>query len=53
MFNLMSRINETRHIIWHGTCKCICTLSASVSDNRQRWNEDQCRFECKEELIWA
>ena len=26
VFNLMSRINETRHIIWHGTCKCICIL---------------------------
>ena len=23
VFNLMSRINETRHIIWHETCKCV------------------------------
>ena len=23
VFNLMSRINETRHIKWHETCKCI------------------------------
>ena len=30
VFNLMSRINQTRHIIWHETCKCICRLSASV-----------------------
>ena len=36
VFNLMSRINETRHIIWHETCNCICTLSASVCNNRQR-----------------
>ena len=47
-FNLMSRINETRYIIWHETCKCICRLSASVYNNRQRWNEDKCRCECKE-----
>ena len=26
VFNLMSRTNETRHIKWHETCKCICTL---------------------------
>ena len=24
VFKLMSRINETRHIIWHETCNCIC-----------------------------
>ena len=29
-FNLMSRINETRHIKRHGTCKCKCRLDASV-----------------------
>ena len=44
----MSRINETRHIIWHKTCKCICRLTANVCINRQRWNEDKCRCECKE-----
>ena len=26
IFNLMSRINETRHIKWHETCKCKCRL---------------------------
>ena len=48
VFNLMSRINETRHIIWYETCKCICRLSASVCNKRQRWNEDKCRCEYKE-----
>ena len=48
VFNLISRINETRHIIWDETCKFMCRLSASVCNNRQRWNEDKCRSECKE-----
>ena len=48
VFNLMSRINETRHMIWHETCKCICRLTASVCNNKQRWNEEKCRDECKE-----
>ena len=26
VFNLMSQTNETRHIRWHETCKCICRL---------------------------
>ena len=50
VFNLLSRINETRHIMWHKTCNCICRLSASVCNNRQRWNENKCRCECKR--IW-
>ena len=48
VFNSMSRINETRHIIWHETCKCIYRLTASVCNNKERWNEDKCRCKCKE-----
>ena len=36
VFNLMSRINETRHIIWHETCKRICGLNVGIVNNRQR-----------------
>ena len=48
VFNLMSRTNETRHIKWHETCKCKCRLDASVCNNKQRWNNDKCRCQCKE-----
>ena len=48
VFNLISRTNETRHIKWHETCKCKCRLDASVCNNKQRWNDDKCRCECKE-----
>ena len=48
VFNLMSRINERRHVKWCETCKCKCTLGASVCNSKQRWNKDKCRFECKE-----
>ena len=48
VFSLMSRINEKRHIKRYGTCKCICTLGASVCNNSQRSNEDKCKCECKE-----
>ena len=33
VFNLMSRTNESRHIKWHGTCKCECRLDAIVCNN--------------------
>ena len=48
VFNLMSLTNETRHIEWHETCKCICRLDGIICDNKQRWNKDKCRCECKE-----
>ena len=48
VFNLMSRTNETRLIKWHEICKCKCRLDASVCNNKQRWNDDKYRCECKE-----
>ena len=48
VFNLISRINETRHIEWHETCKCKCRLNKSACNTKQRWNEEKCRCECKE-----
>ena len=48
VFNLLSWANETRHIKWHKTCKYKCRLDSSVCNNKQRWNEDKCRCECKE-----
>ena len=47
VFNLMSRTNETRHIKWHETCKCICRLDKIICDSKQRWNKDKCWCECK------
>ena len=46
----MSRINETRQIIRHETCKCICRLTSAVCNSRQLWNKDKCRCKCKEDL---
>ena len=42
VFNLMSRINEIRQIIWHESCKCICRLISSVFNSRQVCNKDKC-----------
>ena len=47
----MSRINKTRQIIWHETCKCVCRLTSTVCNSRLIWNEDKHRCECKEDLV--
>ena len=44
----MSRTNETRFREWHETWKCKCRLDAIVCNNKQCWNKNKCRFECKE-----
>ena len=44
----MTLTNETRHIKWHETCKCICRLDKIICNSKQQWNEDKCRCECKE-----
>ena len=44
----MSRTNETRFIEWHETFKCGCKFGANVCNNKQRWNKNKCRCECKE-----
>ena len=53
VFNLVSKTNETRHIKWHETSKCKCRLDASVCNNKQCWNKDKCRCECKELIEWG
>ena len=47
VFSLLSRTNEARHIKWHETCKRICRLDKIICNNKQRWNKDKCRCECK------
>ena len=48
VLNLMSRTNETRDIERYETCKCQSRLDAIVCNNKQRWNNDKWRWECKE-----
>ena len=51
VFNLLARINETREIAWHKTCKCVCRLTSAICNDRQEWNENKCRCKCKEDLV--
>ena len=50
IFNLMSFSNKKKHIKCYETCKCKCGLDVSICKNKQRWNEDKCRCECRKEL---
>ena len=51
VFNMLARISETRKITWHETCKCICRFTKPVCNDKQEWDENKCKCECKEDLI--
>ena len=50
--NMLARINETRKITWHETCKCICRFTKAVCNDKQECSvNNKCKCECKEDLI--
>ena len=51
VFNLLARINETTKIVRHETCKCVCRLTSAICNDRQEWNKNKSRCECKEDLV--
>ena len=30
VYNFLMRLNETRNVLWHKSCKCVCRLNSSV-----------------------
>ena len=50
VYNFLMRLNETRNVLWHESCKCICKLNSSVCNNKQIWNDDTCRCDCNEDF---
>ena len=50
VYNFLMRLNETRNLLWHESCKCVCKLNSSVCNNKQIWNSDTCRCDCNEDF---
>ena len=50
VYNFLMRLNETRNVLWHESCKCVCKLNSSACNNKQIWNDDTCRCDCNEDF---
>ena len=50
VYNILMMLNETRSVLWHENCKCVCKLNSSVCNNKQIWNSDTCRCDCNEDF---
>ena len=35
VYNFLMRLNETRNLMWHESCKCVCRLNSSVCNSKQ------------------
>ena len=46
VYNFLMRLNETRNVLWHESCKCVCKLNSSVCNNKQIWSSNTCRCDC-------
>ena len=50
VYNFLMMLNETRNVLWHEGCKCLCKLNSPVCNNKQIWNGDTCRCNCNEDF---
>ena len=50
VYNFLMRLNETRNVLWHKSCKCACKLNSSVCNNKEIWNDDTCRCDCNDDF---
>ena len=48
VFNLISRVSETRFLVHHESCECKCRINESECNSKQKWNDNECQCECKE-----
>ena len=46
VYNFLMRLNETRNVLRHESCKCVCPLNSSVCNSKQIWNSDTCKCNC-------
>ena len=45
VYNFLMRLNQTRNVLWHVSCKCV-----SVCNSKQIWNSDTCSCDCNEDF---
>ena len=50
VYSFLMRLNETRNVLWHESCKCVCKLNSTVCNSKQIWNSDTCRCDCNEDF---
>ena len=48
--NFLMMLNETRNVLWHESCKCVCRLNSLVCNSKQICNSDTRRCDCNDDF---
>ena len=51
VYNFLMRLTETRNVLWHESCKCVCQLNSSACNSKQIWNSDTFKCDCNEDFL--
>ena len=51
VYYILMRLNETRNVLLHESCKCVGRLNSSVCNSKQIWNSDTCKGDCNEDFV--
>ena len=51
VFNLKSKVNETRFVIENRSCGLKCELNETICNSKKRWDHNECRCQCKKYTI--
>ena len=46
MFDLIELTNTARQVEFHESCKCVSKINSTVCSNKQKFNENKCRYDC-------
>ena len=47
VFNIITRINESKTLTKHISCECKCKFDGRKCNSNQKWNNGKCRCKCK------
>ena len=51
VFNMITRINESKTLTKHISCECKCKFDGGKCNLGQWWNNDKCQCECKKRNV--
>ena len=50
VYKFLMGLNETRNVLQHESCKCVCRLNSLLCNSKQIRNSDTCKCDCNEDF---
>ena len=46
-FNMITKTDEAKTMTKHISCYCKCTFNSATCNSNQKWNNETCQYDCK------